>query len=64
MALRKVERPSKEKLEEMLQTNSMVKIGHSFGVSDKAVKKWILSYGITAQKRDVAQLAVRQLHTL
>jgi hypothetical protein len=43
---RKVERPSKEQLEEMLRTYSMVKIGRIYGVSDKSVKKWMNSYGI------------------
>jgi len=43
---RKVERPSKEKLLELLRSTSMVKIGKKFGVSDNAVRKWCKSYEI------------------
>lgn len=44
---RKVEWPSKEDLAELMKTTSMVKIGQDFGVSDKAVKKWCIKYGLT-----------------
>jgi len=42
--LRKVERPSKEELEELIKKYSMVKIGKMYGVSDTAVRKWIKYY--------------------
>jgi hypothetical protein len=45
-ASRRVKRPSKEQLEDMLKTMSMVKIGKQYGVSDKSIKKWITIYGI------------------
>lgn len=43
---RKVERPSAEKLEELLKTNSLNKIGKMYGVSHALVKKWGVNYGI------------------
>jgi hypothetical protein len=46
IAQRKVERPSPEKLKELISNNSFVALGKMFGVSDKAVKKWALKYGI------------------
>jgi hypothetical protein len=46
IAQRKAERPSPEKLKELISNNSFVALGKMFGVSDKAVKKWALKYGI------------------
>lgn len=41
---RKVERPTKEKLAEMLSSRTWVDIASEFGVSDNAVRKWAKSY--------------------
>jgi very-short-patch-repair endonuclease len=41
---RKVERPTKEKLEELIKNYPMTTIGKMFGVSDNAVRKWIKVY--------------------
>lgn len=43
---RKVERPSKEELQELLKENSLNKIGKMFGVSHASIKKWGIQYGI------------------
>ncbi len=43
---RKVIRPSKIELEDMIKTNSWTKIGKYFSVSDNAVRKWAKSYGL------------------
>lgn len=43
---RKIERPSKEKLAEEISNNSWVMLGKKYGVSDKAVRKWAISYGL------------------
>jgi 5-methylcytosine-specific restriction endonuclease McrA len=42
--LRKVERPTKEKLDELIKKYPMTKIGKMHGVSDTAVRKWIKYY--------------------
>lgn len=43
---RKVCRPSKAKLEKLIEENSWVSLGEMFGVSDNAVRKWARSYGL------------------
>lgn len=41
LSIRKVERPSKEHLLSLLSTNSCVAVSKMYGVSDKAIKKWL-----------------------
>ena len=43
---RKVERPTKQQLEVDLKSLPMVKIGLKYGVSNTAIKKWAISYGL------------------
>lgn len=43
---RKVTRPTKEELAELIESTSWVGIGRLYGVSDNAVRKWAKSYGI------------------
>ena len=43
---RKVDRPSKEILEEEIKENTMVSIGKKYGVSDNSIRTWCKSYGI------------------
>ena len=44
--LRKVERPSKEKLEIEIKENSFLSLGKKYGVSDNAIRKWCKYYSI------------------
>lgn len=44
LSRRKVERPTLDELQTLLETHSMVKVGNMFGVSDNAVRKWIKKY--------------------
>jgi len=48
---RKVLRPSKEELEQLLWQLPMSTLKSRFGVSDKAIAKWAKSYGITLPAR-------------
>ena len=41
---RKVERPSKETLEQEMKNSSFVALGKKYGVSDNAVRKWLKEY--------------------
>ena len=51
-SIRKVKnRPTKEELEQMIQTMPMTKIGTKYGVSDNAIRKWCKSYGIEVGNR-------------
>jgi hypothetical protein len=43
---RKVVRPSKEELEQLIQNNSFLALSRKFGVSDNAIRKWCKLYGI------------------
>ena len=42
--LRKVERPNKEELQDLIKNNTWVDLGKMFGVSDNAVRKWARKY--------------------
>ncbi len=46
---RKVQRPPYEQLMADRQTMSFVKVGHKYGVSDNAVRKWIRWYEYQAE---------------
>ena len=50
---RKVERPSKEKLSQLLQESNFSAIGRTYGVSDNAVRKWCKYYGLPYRKKDI-----------
>ena len=52
---RKVERPSKEELTEMVWESSLLAVGKRFGVGDNAVRKWCKSYGIKLPPQGYAQ---------
>jgi Zn finger protein HypA/HybF involved in hydrogenase expression len=44
--IRKVDRPSKEELLELLWSQSTLSLGKVYGVSDNAIRKWAKTYGI------------------
>ena len=46
VSTRKVERPSKDKLLELVNSMPFTQVGKMFGVSDNAVRKWCRAYGI------------------
>ena len=50
---RKVDRPSKEELAELIRDKSFVQIGKMYGVSDNAVRKWCKSYDLPTKKREM-----------
>lgn len=45
-ARRVVERPAREELVRLLETNSFCAVGRMFGVSDNAVRKWLKSTSV------------------
>lgn len=45
-AKRKVVRPSRDKLANLIETTPFTKIGEMFGVSDNAIRKWAKCYGL------------------
>jgi hypothetical protein len=46
LSQRKVVRPSKKELQNQLESDSIVKIGKRYGVSDNSVRKWMKAYQI------------------
>ena len=48
---RKVERPSKEKLQQLVWTKPTTHLAKDFGVSDKAIEKWCKAYEIEKPPR-------------
>lgn len=53
---RRVERPSKEELFEMVKNKPFVVIAKEYGVSDRAVAKWCKQYNLPYRKKDIDQL--------
>jgi len=49
--LRKTERPSKEELENLINSYPMTTIAKRYGVSDNAIRKWAKSYNILISNR-------------
>lgn len=49
---RHVERPSAEQLVEDLKTSNFTKVGEKYGVSDNAIRKWCLFYGLSNKSKD------------
>lgn len=50
---RKVKRPSKDELIELIKTESLESIGRKYGVTGNAVKKWCKSYEIPHKRKDL-----------
>ena len=52
MAQRRVTRPSKEELRQLLIKHSFVEVGKLFNVSDNAIRKWCKNYNMSAKTKD------------
>lgn len=47
------DRPSREELKELLRKESFLRIGHQYGVSDNAIRKWCDAYNLPRKKQDI-----------
>lgn len=56
LAKRRVDRPSKEQLIEILKNNNWTKTAKMFGVSDVAIRKWARQYGINTNRKELRNL--------
>lgn len=45
--------PSKDELKQLIRTKSFVQIGKDNGVSDNAIRKWCIGYGLPSKKKDI-----------
>lgn len=50
---RKIERPSKDDLFELIKIKSFLEIGRMYNVSDNSIRKWCKSYGLPYRKKDL-----------
>lgn len=50
---RKVERPSKEELSQLITESNFTAIGRTYGVSDNAVRKWCKYYDLPYRRKDI-----------
>ncbi len=50
---RTVERPSREILKNEIRNFSFVSLGKKYGVTDNAIRKWCISYGLPKTKKDI-----------
>lgn len=54
---RKVERPDRETLKELIRTKPFTKIGEMYNVSDNSVRKWCKSYNLPFNKVDILPIS-------
>lgn len=54
---RKVERPSREELKDLIYTTSFVKIGEKFHVSDNTIRKWCKYYNLPFQTSEIKNIS-------
>ena len=52
---RKVERPIREELKQLIRTKSFTSIGASFGVADNTIRKWCKAENLPSTKKDISQ---------
>lgn len=54
---RKVERPERNELKEMIRTKSFLEIGRFFEVSNNTIRKWCLSYNLPNTKSEINNIS-------
>ena len=50
---RKVERPSREDLKQLIRTTPFTQIAQKYGVSDNAIRKWCVAMNLPNKKGDI-----------
>lgn len=56
LSQRRVERPTKDELLNLIKTESFLEIGRMYGVSDNAIRKWCKEYGLPRTKKEIKNL--------
>lgn len=57
---RVVKRPDKEELKRLIRSESFVKIGEMYSVSDNAIRKWCVAYNLPSKKAEINQFTDEQ----
>ena len=50
---RVVDRPTRDELKNIIRYQSFLSIARQYGVSDKSIVKWCVSYGLPSRKKDI-----------
>ena len=61
---RKVNRPSREELKQLIRTKSFLAIGKQFGVSDNAIRKWCDCEHLPRKKSDIKKYSDEEWNQL
>lgn len=54
--MRKVQRPSRDELKQLIRTTPFVQIGKRYGVSDTAIRKWCDFYSLPRRSTDIKKI--------
>lgn len=54
---RKCEWPSREELKKLIRSTPFLQIGKKYNVSDNAVRKWCLNYGLPSKKMEIKAIS-------
>lgn len=57
---RVVERPSRDELKRLVYSTSFTTLAMQFGVSDKAIVKWCIAYGLPHKKADIKKYTLEE----
>lgn len=52
---RKAIRPDREELKQLIRTQSFSALGRKYDVTDNAIRKWCVSYGLPRTKKEIAK---------
>lgn len=61
---RKVDRPTREELKELIRNKSFVSIANEYGVSDNAIRKWCDSYNLPRTKKDINSYSEKEWNNI
>lgn len=57
---RKVDRPNREELKDLIRKLPFTDIGRKFGVSDNAIRKWCKTYNLPTSKREIIKYSISE----
>ncbi len=64
LGCRKAQRPSRETLKKLIRTESFMKIGRMYGVSDNAIRKWCKAEGLPTGAHEIGGYSQREWDVL
>lgn len=61
---RKVERPNREELKNLIREKSFVEIGRNYNVTDNAIRKWCISENLPSRKSEIKKYSEEEWRKL